>query len=464
MALLATPTLGAAVGNNLAARSAELDARAAEALEVRAAALVCQFGGVKACSAEDMRLQLGQLDVQHPHAELMIIDNIIIQARAKAIFTHTHSIICSSVKMIVTKLIVLAASITSVLAAPPFRFPTPDGFPNVTAAQLAQIQRGAGGSLASSFLPTSLKDGAITALQLLANNEIFEVAFFTELLNNITTNVPGYDAAATAPLNRTDLINAIQAIVNQEELHALGANGILQGADQAPIAPCQYDFPVCNFRQAILLAQTFTDIALGAVPVVQTLFANDGGEEIRNVPLLGSILGQEAQQDGFFRYVQHKTPSAAPFLTGGSLDFAFTALHAFIVPDSCPTPLSSISLTNFKPLEVYRGPAGVPGPRKTVLFRLPANETIDCERQSIAYISGQNVPFQVPFEDCQPYPPSSDNRTYAFASFPIDSGKITNGLTIAAIVNVPANGTNTLLTPDAVAAATVFGPGLIEYN
>lgn len=51
MAFLATPAIGAAVGNNLAARSAELDARA-EALEVRAAALVCQFGGVKACSAE----------------------------------------------------------------------------------------------------------------------------------------------------------------------------------------------------------------------------------------------------------------------------------------------------------------------------------------------------------------------------------------------------------------------------
>ncbi|KAL9006298.1 MAG: hypothetical protein Q9188_000955 [Gyalolechia gomerana] len=51
MAFLATPAIGAAVGNNLAARSAELDARE-EALEVRAAALVCQFGGVKACSAE----------------------------------------------------------------------------------------------------------------------------------------------------------------------------------------------------------------------------------------------------------------------------------------------------------------------------------------------------------------------------------------------------------------------------
>ncbi|KAI4192654.1 MAG: hypothetical protein LQ348_003081 [Seirophora lacunosa] len=51
MAFLATPAFGAAVGNDIAARSAELDAREAQ-VEARAAQLVCQFGGVKACSAE----------------------------------------------------------------------------------------------------------------------------------------------------------------------------------------------------------------------------------------------------------------------------------------------------------------------------------------------------------------------------------------------------------------------------
>ncbi|KAI4087465.1 MAG: hypothetical protein LQ344_006753 [Seirophora lacunosa] len=51
MALLATPAFGAAVGNDIAARSAELDAREAQ-VEARAVQLVCQFGGVKACSAE----------------------------------------------------------------------------------------------------------------------------------------------------------------------------------------------------------------------------------------------------------------------------------------------------------------------------------------------------------------------------------------------------------------------------
>ena len=52
LAFLATPAVGAAMSaSDLAARSTELDTRA-EQLEARAAQLVCQFGGVKLCSAE----------------------------------------------------------------------------------------------------------------------------------------------------------------------------------------------------------------------------------------------------------------------------------------------------------------------------------------------------------------------------------------------------------------------------
>ncbi|KAL9006299.1 MAG: hypothetical protein Q9188_000956 [Gyalolechia gomerana] len=371
--------------------------------------------------------------------------------------------------MYLTSWIVLSAAVTGVLAAPtPFHFPTPDGFPNPSPAQLAQIQQGAGGTLSNSFLPASLKSGAITALELLANNELFEVAFFTELLTNITTDVPGYDAASTSPLDRAYLIKAISTIVNvciptsylahhthlfpqQEELHSIGANAILAGAKQAPIAPCQYDFPVSTFKEAILLAQTFTDIALGTVPVVQSLFASDGGEELRNVPLLGSILGQEGEQDGFFRYVQGKTPSAAPFLTGGSLSFAFTALHAYIVPDSCPKPLSSIDLTNFKPLNVVTKATA-----KNLTLVYTVNGPVDCKHQSVVYLSGQNLPLTVPIS-CPVH--SRGGPTWFKADFPFEAG-FANGLTIAAVIN----GTDKLSSADAVADATVYGPGLIEVD
>ncbi|KAL9627281.1 MAG: hypothetical protein Q9204_006681, partial [Flavoplaca sp. TL-2023a] len=52
LASLATPAIGAAMpAADLAARSAELDA-GAEELKARAALLVCQPGGIKACTAE----------------------------------------------------------------------------------------------------------------------------------------------------------------------------------------------------------------------------------------------------------------------------------------------------------------------------------------------------------------------------------------------------------------------------
>lgn len=139
---------------------------------------------------------------------------------------------------------IIIACIT-VVAASPFKFPTPDGFPNPSPAQLLAIQKGAGGFLPNSPLPTTLTSDAITFLQFLANNEFFEVALFTELLKNITNNVLGYDAKDIAPLDRDLVIKSISAIVNvctpaselacyltdtisqQEEVHAVAANAIL---------------------------------------------------------------------------------------------------------------------------------------------------------------------------------------------------------------------------------------------
>ncbi|KAL9007846.1 MAG: hypothetical protein Q9173_006967 [Seirophora scorigena] len=369
--------------------------------------------------------------------------------------------------MLLTHCALLSAAFSTAVVGVPFSFPTPDGFPNPDPAQLAVIQQGAGGTLANSFLPTSLKSAAIIILQLLANNELFEVAFFTQLLTNITTNVPGYDASATAPLDRDYLIKAISTIVNvsvpillqslyslshqQEKLHAIGAQGILRGAGQPPIAPCQYEFPVSSFKEAILLAQTFTDIALGTLPRVQLLFATDGGDEVRNIPLLGSILGQEGQQDGFFRYVQRKTPSAAPYLTGSSASFAFTALQAYIVPGSCPKPLSSINLPTFRPLRVENRPEA-----RNMTLEYSVDGPVSCRDQTVVYLSGQNRPVRVPIS-C---PVDTQGGATKFkAEFPFLAG-FANGLIMSAVVN----GTGPLLTPDDVAAVTVYAPGLIEVN
>lgn len=69
----------------------------------------------------------------------------------------------------------------------------PDGMPNPNKDELRGIELRAQGTLPNSPpQPTISKEGIIS-LQLIAFAELFEVAFFSELLNNITTNVPGFE-------------------------------------------------------------------------------------------------------------------------------------------------------------------------------------------------------------------------------------------------------------------------------
>lgn len=112
-----------------------------------------------------------------------------------------------------TLILALSVAATGVIATP-FKFPLPDGFPNPDSAQLAEIEKEAQGTLPDGSLPTILKSTGITTLQLLALNEIFEVAFFSELLANVTNNVTGYDAASIAPLDKSYVVKSLTAVVN----------------------------------------------------------------------------------------------------------------------------------------------------------------------------------------------------------------------------------------------------------
>jgi hypothetical protein len=58
-------------------------------------------------------------------------------------------------------------------------------------------------------LPTTLKAGGIQALRLIAANEVFEVAYFSELLRNISNYVSG------SVVEDTDyVVKTLTAIVN----------------------------------------------------------------------------------------------------------------------------------------------------------------------------------------------------------------------------------------------------------
>jgi uncharacterized membrane protein len=46
------------------------------------------------------------------------------------------------------------------------------------------------------------------------------------------------------------------------------------------------------------LAETFTEVVLGVLPVAQSIFVADGGDEDGLVPIVGSIIAQEGEQVG----------------------------------------------------------------------------------------------------------------------------------------------------------------------
>jgi hypothetical protein len=208
---------------------------------------------------------------------------------------------------------------------------------------------------------------------------------------------------------------------------------------------------VSTFDEAIALAATFTDVVLGTLQAASLAFATNGDAGL--VPLIGSVIGQEGEQEGWYRIVQGKRPSSSPFLTASAGPFAFTALQSFIVPGSCPNA-NTIDIPILKPMSI------------TTMNLQPVNQTLQFEVAGsanlkgmyVAYISGQNVAVVEPIMDVK----SAGGMTTFSAYFPFQDGAsmFSNGLTIAAVTM----GSGPFVDASAVAGAAVYGPGLIEIG
>ena len=93
----------------------------------------------------------------------------------------------------------------------------------------------------------------------------------------------------------------------------------------------------------------------------------------------------------------------------------------------------------------------------TIEYQVPYDpaEALSAQQNALVYLSGQNLPLTVPILN----PTRFGNVTVFSAPFPFAAG-FANGLTIAAVVN----GTGKFATDAEVAAATLYGPGLILVN
>lgn len=270
------------------------------------------------------------------------------------------------------------------------------------------------------------------------------MAYFTSLINNITDGT--YDVGSGAVKNI--VLDALTAVQAQEQLHAIGANAILASAGRTTIQPCQYVFPVADFDSAIALAGVFTDVVLGTLQGTQAIFSQTGDGAL--IPLVGSIIGQEAQQVGYYRSLGRKIPSELPFLTRSSGIFAASVLaQTFIVPGSCGNiDVITSKVPILMPLTLATPVTEAKD--QTVTFSIPA---ASAEGLSLVYVSQQNMPIVEPISNVQ----TSGNTTTFTANFPY-SANLLNGLTIAAVTK----SAGPFADADAVAAASVYGPGLID--
>lgn len=327
-------------------------------------------------------------------------------------------------------------------------FPLKNGFPNPSQDQIIAIEKQADGTLPNGPPPASLSAEGIKNLQLIALNELFEVAFFSELVYNVTNKVPGYDLG----YGHEYVLDSLTAIVAQEELHLLNANGALKKFGAQPIEPCKYAFPVYDFQSAIALAGTFTDVVLGTLQDVNQIFAQNGDAGL--VRAVSSVIGNEAEQEGFYRLIQKKRASSQPFLTTSARDFAFTAIQSFTIPGSCPN-INTIPLKTFKPLNVLSTNIQPVTQNIKYSFAKADAGTDDWKSLGLVLINQQNVPIVKSLENAH----IEGDMVVFEAAFPFEEFFM-HGLTIAAVTK----GTGPFPTADDVAKAAIFGPGLIEID
>ncbi|EPE10819.1 late sexual development protein [Ophiostoma piceae UAMH 11346] len=361
--------------------------------------------------------------------------------------------------MFYKNIVASAALLTGVLAAPT-PSALPQGFPNPNTTELEAIQKAAGGELSNAPPPASVNASSVPVFQLINFNENFEVAFFNSLVYNITNDVPGFQIPWGG--EKASLLNILTSVLAQEELHALNAGGVLTHFNAFAPPPCVYKFPTTDLASAIALSQTFTSLVLGTLQdAAEGLAINGDHGPVRTV---ASVIGEEGEQNGFFRSLLNRKPAEKPFLTTSVATFLFSSLQDFVV--SCPFDLNQIPIPRLPTIKVLSGNSGsdVQPQDQTLTFSVDLTGVEAAKPYYgspeaanalfITYLTGQNLPVSKPINSIAW---SGEVMTFQ-ADFPFEEFTM-SGLTVAALTTA-----NNYTGPDDIAASTLAAPALIQVN
>ncbi|CAK7565834.1 MAG: hypothetical protein SEPTF4163_003763 [Sporothrix epigloea] len=353
---------------------------------------------------------------------------------------------------------ILSAAVfaSSAFARPASQLPA-DGFPNPDAKQLSAISGEADGTLPNGPPPPSLNASSIPIFQLINFNENFEVAFFNSLIHNITTGASGFQIPFDQ--EKKALLSVLRTVLAQEELHSINAAGVISHFGGVVPAPCVYKFPTTDVIGAISLAETFTSLVLGTLQdASEGLSINGDHGPVRAV---GSVIGQEGEQTGYFRSLLNAKPSEKPFLTTSLAEFAFSALQDFVV--SCPFDIASTIPIPIHPTIAVLNDSSVAVHNESLTFTADLTNVSAAQQfygnagavdksLFMTYFTGQDAPLSVPVTDAS----WTGNVLTFTAAFPYHE-YVMDGLTIGALTT-----SGNLSSPAAVGAATLAAPALIN--
>jgi hypothetical protein len=351
-----------------------------------------------------------------------------------------------------------------------FKFPLSNGFPNIKnpSPELRAIEEAAVGILPNAPLSKHLAPADVTSFQLIGFAELFQVAYYTSLYNNITQNVPGYEVPAQI---KPFFLSVLEKTIAQEELHALSANAVLKAAGQEIIQPCQYVFPFDNFFAALDFATIFSDVVIGTYQTFQNTLAVNGDSNY--IAYLASIMGSSkyllhlgelrrlmtdhdpaAERNGYFRSLLGANPAKLHFLSISTGPWAYAALtHHVIVKDSCPNA-NIINVPTYGDLFLTNSSPNVSLTATELAFAFINNGKKPSDLR-LVYTNAQNVPIANKLENVK--------TTGNFVTFtvPFDyNSTIMSGMTMCWVVSKSGD----LSSANGVTAASLFGPAILNIN
>lgn len=202
---------------------------------------------------------------------------------------------------------------------------------------------------------------------------------------------------------------------------------------------------------------------LGTLQDASQLLATNG--DAGPVRTIASVIGQEGEQNGWYRGLLGLKPSEKPFLTTSTAAFAFSVLQGFVA--SCPFDVpAEIGLPIFPALSVLSGAGGadVSAEDQTLQFSadLSGSPLAGWEQHVggsgaglfVTYLTGQNVPVSEPVSGV-----SWDGNVVTFSAFFPFAANVMEGLSIAALTDCDG-----FAGPDDVPDRTLAAPGLIQVN